>query len=290
MTIAKYIDYLKFEKRYSSHTIVAYHNDINTFELFCDLGYEESVINANHNMIRDWFSSMMDEGISAKSIRRKASALSGYYNYCIKSGELSISPIDKVPLPKVIKRLPQFVEEKSMFTLLNESHFEDDFCGVRDYTIISLFYHTGIRLSELIGLKDSDIDFSKKVLKVTGKRNKQRIIPFSSELNETVSKYLSYRTSNVDGGFLFVTSKMEKIYPNLVYRVVNKYLSSVTTLTQKSPHVIRHTFATHLLNNGAELNAIKELLGHTNLSATQVYTHNSMEKIKSIYKQAHPRA
>jgi len=204
--------------------------------------------------------------------------------------ELLISPMDKVPLPKVTKRLPQFVEEKSMALLLNFDQFKDGPESIRDYTIISLFYHTGIRLSELIGLKVSDIDFPKKVLKVTGKRNKQRIIPFSLELFETVSKYLSYRSYEVDGGYLFGTSKMKKMYPNLVYRVVNKYLSTVTTLTQKSPHVIRHTFATHLLNNGADLNAIKELLGHTNLSATQVYTHNSMEKIKSIYKQAHPRA
>lgn len=290
MSIEEYIKYLKFEKRYSNHTLLAYQNDLESFELFCDFRYHIEIKQATHQIIRDWFSSLMDDNVNAKSIRRKASALNGYFKYIIRSGDVIISPMDKVPLPKIIKRLPQFVEEKNMLNLLEADYFEDNEQGVRDFTIISIFYHTGIRLSELINLKESDIDFSKKVLKVTGKRNKQRIIPFSDELLETVLKYITYRGVEVDGGYLFGTNKMKKMYPNLLYRVVNKYLSSVTTLTQRSPHVIRHTFATHLLNNGAELNAIKELLGHANLSATQVYTHNSMEKIKSIYKQAHPRA
>jgi len=197
--------------------------------------------------------------------------------------------MDLVPLPKLKKNLPKFVDEKSLNVLLNELEFPNNYEGKRDKLIMDLFYQTGIRQSELIELTINDVDFSQQQIKVLGKRNKERIIPISSELNETINEFVTYRkTDSVLN--LIVTVSGKKIYPKLVYKIVNKYLSKVTTLSQRSPHVLRHSFATHMLNNGAELNSIKELLGHVNLSATQVYTHNSMEKIKTIYKQAHPRA
>jgi integrase/recombinase XerC len=197
--------------------------------------------------------------------------------------------VDKVPLPKVPKKLPVFVEENTMNFLFDSSFFTSDEIGVRDKAVILLIYHTGMRLSELISVKLSGLDFVKNTVKVLGKRNKERILPFSFEINETLKLYLSYREV-LRGDYLFVTPKGEKMYPKLVYRIVHNYLSKVSSLNKTSPHVLRHTFATHLLNNGADLNSIKELLGHANLSATQIYTHNSLEKIKSIYKQAHPRA
>jgi integrase/recombinase XerC len=205
------------------------------------------------------------------------------------NGLLEKSPMDLVPLPKLKKNLPKFVDQKSLDVLLNELEFPDNYEGKRDKLIIDLFYQTGIRQSELIELNVNDIDFGQQQIKVLGKRNKERIIPISNSLIETIKEFITYRkTDSVEN--LMLTAVGQKLYPKLVYKIVNKYLSKVTTLSQRSPHVLRHSFATHMLNNGAELNSIKELLGHINLSATQVYTHNSMEKIKTIYKQAHPRA
>jgi integrase/recombinase XerC len=205
------------------------------------------------------------------------------------NGFLKKSPMDLVPLPRLKKNLPKFVEEKSLDILLNDLEFPNNYEGKRDKLIIDLFYQTGIRQSELIELTINDVDFSKQQIKVLGKRKKERIVPISINLIETINKFITYRKAgSVDN--LILTVGGNKLYPKLVYKIVNKYLSKVTTLSQRSPHVLRHSFATHMLNNGAELNSIKELLGHVSLSATQVYTHNSMEKIKTIYKQAHPRA
>jgi integrase/recombinase XerC len=232
---------------------------------------------------------MMEEGYEPSSVHRKSSTLKSFFKFLMVNGFLEKSPMDLVPLPKRKKNLPKFIDQKSLDVLLNELEFPNNYEGKRDKLIIDLFYQTGIRQSELIELKVSDVDFSQQQIKVLGKRNKERIIPISSSLIETIKEFMTYRKTDYVVN-LILTTVGKKLYPKLVYKIVNKYLSKVTTLSQRSPHVLRHSFATHMLNNGAELNSIKELLGHVNLSATQVYTHNSMEKIKIIYKQAHPRA
>ncbi|MEY5041458.1 MAG: hypothetical protein RLZZ414_1006 [Bacteroidota bacterium] len=289
MYIDDFVKYLSLEKRFSLHTVQAYKNDLLEFENFISQNFQVQVVDSNHTFIRSWIVSLMENGISPRSVRRKISVLSGFYKYLILRNILSVSPVDKVPLPKVPKKLPVFVEESNMDFLFDSSFFAEDEIGIRDKAVVLLIYHTGIRLSELISIRLSGLDLVKNTVKVLGKRNKERILPFSEELNETLKLYLSYRKiSEIE--YLFVTPKGEKMYPKLVYRIVNNYLSQVSSLNKTSPHVLRHTFATHLLNNGADLNSIKELLGHANLSATQIYTHNSLEKIKSIYKQAHPRA
>lgn len=289
MYIGEFINYLSLEKRFSAHTIKAYQNDLMTFEVFLIDEFQISLSEANHTHIRSWVVSLMGDSILPRSIRRKISVLSGFYKYLILRQVVENSPVDKVPLPKVSKKLPVFVEEKAMNFLFDTNFFQNNEIGLRDKSILLLFYHSGLRLSELISIRIADVDFVKNSVKVLGKRNKERILPFSLEINETLKLYLSYRNL-VGNDYLFVTPKGEKMYPKLVYRLVNNYLSKVSCVNKISPHVLRHSFATHLLNNGADLNSIKELLGHANLSATQVYTHNSMEKIKSIYKQAHPRA
>lgn len=289
MYIDDFVRYLSLEKRFSLHTLQAYKNDLLEFESFISQNFQVALIDVSHNFIRSWVVALMENAISPRSVRRKISTLSGFYKYLIIRNVLSFSPVDKVPLPKVPKKLPVFVEENTMNFLFDSSFFTSDEIGVRDKAVILLIYHTGMRLSELISVKLSGLDFVKNTVKVLGKRNKERILPFSFEINETLKLYLSYREV-LGGDYLFVTPKGEKMYPKLVYRIVHNYLSKVSSLNKTSPHVLRHTFATHLLNNGADLNSIKELLGHANLSATQIYTHNSLEKIKSIYKQAHPRA
>lgn len=289
MYIDDFVRYLSLEKRFSLHTVQAYKNDLLEFESFISQNFQVALIDVSHNFIRSWVVALMENAISPRSVRRKISTLSGFYKYLIIRNVLSSSPVDKVPLPKVPKKLPVFVEENTMNFLFDSSFFTSDEIGVRDKAVILLIYHTGMRLSELISVKLSGLDFVKNTVKVLGKRNKERILPFSFEINETLKLYLSYREV-LGGDYLFVTPKGEKMYPKLVYRIVHNYLSKVSSLNKTSPHVLRHTFATHLLNNGADLNSIKELLGHANLSATQIYTHNSLEKIKSIYKQAHPRA
>ena len=289
MYIDDFVKYLSLEKRFSLHTVQAYKNDLLEFENFISQNFQVQVVDSNHTFIRSWIVSLMENGISPRSVRRKISVLSGFYKHLILRNILSVSPVDKVPLPKVPKKLPVFVEESNMDFLFDSSFFAEDEIGIRDKAVVLLIYHTGIRLSELISIRLSGLDLVKNTVKVLGKRNKERILPFSEELNETLKLYLSYRKIS-ESEYLFVTPKGEKMYPKLVYRIVNNYLSQVSSLNKTSPHVLRHTFATHLLNNGADLNSIKELLGHANLSATQIYTHNSLEKIKSIYKQAHPRA
>lgn len=288
MSVENFLTYIAKEKRYSDHTTVSYKRDLTDFHKFCleEFGFEIEEVNSK--IIRAWFASLIEQGKSPRTVRRKSSALRSYYKYLIFNRVIKDSPMEGVPLPKLAKKLPQFVEEKSMNSLLDDFEFEESYTGALERLIIEMFYHTGMRLSELVELKISDINRSELTLKVLGKRNKERIIPYSKELDETLSQFLAYRKSG--GNILFLLESGKKVYSKFVYRVVNKYLNNVTTLDKKSPHVLRHTFATHMLNNGAELNAIKELLGHVNLSATEVYTHNSLDKIKSVYKQAHPRA
>jgi integrase/recombinase XerC len=235
----------------------------------------------------------METGHSSRTTNRKISALKTYFRYLLKEGVITINPVTKVLTPKSVKKLPVFVKEPQMDHLLDDIEFGDDYGGFRNRVIIETFYNTGARLSELINLKVADVNLSQQVLKVLGKRNKERIIPLSQRFSGLLEQYMHVRDTSFHGaanGWLFLTDKGNKLYPRLVYRVVRHFLSLVTTSDKKSPHVLRHTFATHMLNQGADLNAIKELLGHANLSATEVYTHNTFEKLKSVYKQAHPRA
>lgn len=291
-----FLKYLQFEKRFSANTIKSYKNDLDQFADFVVANLEDNMelLRIDEKVVRAWIVSLMEKKFSSTSINRKISSLKTFYKFLLREGHIKSNPMDKVVSPKVAKKLPTFVEEKQLINLLDDYSFGDDFTGIRNKTIIEMFYNTGIRLSELIGLNDNSLDFNNSSVKVLGKRNKERIIPLNPSFIKSLRKYIELRnsefTSKNEKNYLFVTDKGNKLYEKFVYRIVNRYLNLVTTIEKKSPHVLRHTFATHLLNRGADLNSIKELLGHANLAATQVYTHNTFEKLKSIYKQAHPRA
>lgn len=289
-----FLKYLRFEKRCSNHTVVAYKKDLDQFEeyLFNMIG-DFNVLKVSNKQIRSWVALLMDQGMAPKTVVRKVTTLKSFYKYLLRQELIDLSPVDAIPVPKIPKRLPFFVDEKSLHSLLDNRYFKDDFEGIRDKLILSLFYGTGIRLSELINLKDKDLYLEEYLIRVIGKNNKERIIPYPRSMNKLINEYLQVRLetfSEQTSVRFFQTSKGKSLYEKLVYRVVKKNLSLVTTLEKKSPHVLRHTYATHLLNRGADLNAVKELLGHSNLAATQVYTHTTTEKLQSIYKQAHPRA
>ncbi len=290
--IKRFTDYLKFEKRFSVHTVTAYSHDLEQFSVYLKSVYSiEKIDEVSHPLVRSWIVSLMEAGTGARSVNRKITSLKTFYRFLLREKEVKQNPMLKVQAPKTSKRLPEFVEQQKMDHLLDDTAFGDDFEGKRNKLIIGVFYATGMRLSELIGLEQGSIDMGRKTLKVLGKRNKERIIPFNDELAAELESYMAEKDCLFPGSpMLFVDKKGKKIYQKLVYRVVNSYLSLITTSDKKSPHVLRHTFATHMLNNGADLNAIKELLGHANLSATQVYTHNTVEKLKNVYKQAHPKA
>ena len=288
MLIDEFLSHLAKEKRYAYHTIVSYKRDLLDFHAYCKETCDYTIDEAVSKMVRSWFSFLMENNYAPRSVRRKSSSLKSYYKFLLTKGALESSPMVGVPLPKVNKKLPEFVEEKSMVSLFSELSFEKSYLGVMERLILELFYDTGMRLSELLDLKVQAVDLNRKQLKVLGKRNKERIIPFSFALGETISRFMAYRRS--ESPFVFVLENGKRVYTKMVYRIVNKHLNKVTTIQKKSPHILRHTFATHMLDHGAELNAIKELLGHSSLAATQVYTHSSLEKIKSVYKQAHPRA
>jgi len=289
-----FLQYLQTEKRYSIHTVRSYSNDLNQFYSFLSsLGLpDDSVVVTSHD-IRAWIVSLMENKYSTTSVHRKISCLRVFYRYLRKEGIMKSDPLEKVVLPKRKRTLPVFIEEEALSRLLDDFSFGDDFAGIRNRTIIELLYLTGMRRSELIGLKDNDLDLSEGSLKVTGKRNKQRIIPIVMPFIKRLNEYIRVRNENVGtvkNGWFFITDKGNKLYDKYVYNTVSSYLAMVTTIEKKSPHILRHTFATHMLNRGADLNSIKELLGHANLSATQIYTHNTFEKLKKVYKQAHPRA
>jgi integrase/recombinase XerC len=291
--LGDFLQYIQYVKHYSPHTVHAYRKDLEQFFHYCSVvtGTEESSI--DHHIIRGWIAEMMESGISARSAKRKVSALKSYFRYLSKEGFIADNPVTRVLTPKSGKKLPVFVNESQMNVLLDEVSFGDDFGGLRNRMIIETFYNTGARRSELINLRVSDVDLKQQQIKVLGKRNKERIIPLDRNFCESLEKYLIARDSEYPGNkadWLFLTHAGNKVYPRMLYRIVTRFLSLVTTADKKSPHVLRHTFATHLLNQGADLGAIKELLGHANLSATEVYTHNTFEKLKSVYKQAHPRA
>ena len=289
-----FLKYLQFEKRFSINTIKSYENDFYQFSKFIESNYKDCLIHqADEKMIRAWVVDLMEKDFSTLSVNRKISTLKTFYKFLLRENNIQSNPMDKVISPKASKKLPVFVEEKQINKLLDDYSFGDDFAGFRNKTIVEMFYNTGMRLSELINIKNTDVNLDNNNIKVLGKRNKERILPLNLSFADSIKKYIHIRDrefSNLQHDYYFVTDKGNKLYEKFVYRIVNKYLNFVTTIEKKSPHILRHTFATHMLNHGADLNAIKELLGHANLSATQVYTHNTFEKLKSIYKQAHPRA
>ena len=290
--VVGFCDYLAHQKRYSKHTITAYQKDLEQFQQFLEKEYEITQTDQVTSLIiRSWIVQLIEEGINTRSINRKLSSLKSFFKYLLKNDIVKTNPLLKVTAPKTATRLPVFVGENEMNNLFENISFNDDFEGLRDQLILDLFYASGIRLSELVELKVNSLDQHNNTIKVIGKRNKERIIPLAKRMTILLKQYLLLREKiETDNNYIFLTKKGKKIYPKLVYRIVNYYLSMVTTVTKKSPHVLRHTFATHMLNNGADLNSIKELLGHANLSATQVYTHNTIEKLKNIHKQAHPKA
>jgi len=290
-----FLRYLKVEKHYSPNTICSYRNDLEQFFTFMsDQDSTVGVTDVTMQDVRQWIAGMIDNGISPASVHRKISSLRVFYRYLRKEGITVHDPLEKIILPKRKKRLPVFVDEGAMDKLLDDYDFGSDFSGVRNKTIIEMLYFTGMRRAEMISLKNMDVDLESGNVKVTGKRNKQRIIPLVDSFTGRLRDYLKIRdqqTGQAGGeGWFFVSDRGNKLYDKFVYNIVRRYLTMVTTIEKRSPHILRHTFATHMLNHGADLNSIKELLGHSNLSATQIYTHNTFEKLRSIYKQAHPRA
>jgi len=289
-----FLQYLQIERRYSPLTVRSYIDDLDQFHKYlASEDIEASADSVTSHDIRLWIVELMEKGYSPGSIHRKISSLRGYFRYLRKQGIVRTDPLEKVILPKVRKSLPIFVEEKSINNLFDNYDFGNDFRGVRNRTVIEMLYMTGMRRAELTGLRDADVDLADATLKVTGKRNKQRIIPLLPSFIPFLERYKKIRDDEFPGGpgdWFFVGNKGNKMYDKYVYNIVRRYLAMVTTIEKKSPHILRHTFATHMLNRGADLNSIKEFLGHANLSATQIYTHNSFEKLKEIYTRAHPRA
>jgi len=293
MLTDSFLDYLRYERNYSEKTVLAYGEDISQLKEFAqdEIG-EFNPIEVKPELIREWIVSLMDKGYTSTSVNRKLSSLRSFYKFLLKRGEVVVDPLRKITGPKNKKTLPSFLKENEMNKLLDETDFGEGFKGCRDRLIIEMFYATGMRLSELIGLDDVDVDFLASLLKVTGKRNKQRLIPFGEELKEEMRKYVDIRNEQIQkvSDAFFVKENGERLYRNLVYNLVKRNLSKVVTLKKRSPHVLRHTFATTMLNNEAELGAVKELLGHSSLATTEIYTHTTFEELKKVYKQAHPRA
>jgi len=274
------------------HTVKAYKADLVLLGDYLDEVYTTTIEKANHSMIRSWLVNEINRGNSPRTVNRKITTLKTFFKYAVKEGAVKVNPTLRLSSTKTSKSIPSFVTVDEMNNLLDNTKFSDDYTGIRNKLIVEIFYSTGIRLSELINIKLKDIDFAKKQLKVLGKRNKERIIPLTKELNISLEKFLEIRNSMSarHPSYLLLTDKGRKLNPTLVYKTMNDLISSVTSLKKTSPHVLRHTFATHMLNNGADLNVIKELLGHASLSATEVYTHNSIEKLKKVFSNAHPRA
>lgn len=295
--INDFLDYLTHERAYSPHTVTSYGNDLREFDAYLEnIENTLDLTRADSDLVRGWAMKLMSSGTKATSVNRKLSSLRTFYKYLLKKGVIKVSPVQNVNGPKKAKPLPQFVREADMDRLLGNLSAQATWQEVRDKVIIQLFYETGVRLSELVGLDDGDIDFGRMAIKVTGKRNKQRIIPLGQGMADSLKKYMEMRNENgqypiMDSRFpLFVTDKGNRVYPEWVYKLVRRELSQVVTLKKRSPHVLRHTFATAMLNGNAELEAVKELLGHESVSTTQIYTHTTFEELKKAYKQAHPRA
>ena len=289
--IQNFLDYLQFEKRYSSHTIVAYRTDLLQFKDYVAEQYELDLFEVEGMIVRSWMMSLIENACSKRSLNRKLSSLRQFYKYSVRNNLVQVDPIVKISSLKVNKSIPSFLTKVEMERLLDYKEYPPTFEGERDKMILEMFYSTGIRLSELINIKLTDIDYDAKQLKVFGKRSKERIIPLLNNHLESLKLYVqNYRIKEISTcANLFISKSGNVLYPKLVYRIVNSYLSEVTGVKQKSPHTLRHAFATHMLNDGADLNAIKEILGHSSLTSTQIYTRSSVERLKQIYKQAHPR-
>ena len=288
--IQDFIYYLKFEKRYSKHTNNAYKTDLNQFKNYLLTTYEESIENASGEMIRSWMMYLISASYSKRTLNRKLSSLRQFYKYLLRGNILLSDPMLRITSLKIDKKIPSFISRQEMEYLLDQVTYPDDYLGRRDKEIIEMFYNTGIRLSELIGLKIQDIDFSQSQLKVFGKRSKERIIPLLPSHSNSLKEYIRLKTKKFkESNYLFTTNSGDILYAKFVYRLVNSYLQGVTSVLKKSPHVIRHAFATHMINAGADLNAVKEILGHASLTSTQIYTHSSAKHLKVIYNQAHPR-
>ncbi len=289
-----FLSYLRYERNYSELTIRSYRTDICELQRFGQerLGDDFLPSDVNAELIREWITSLMERGFVATTINRKLSSLRTYFKYLLRKGEIKTDPLQKITGPKKKKPLPIFLRESEMDRLLDEMEFEENFEGCRDRMIIELFYATGIRLSELVALNDEDVDFSGLLIKVTGKRNKQRLIPISGELSRSMREYVDMRNEAVPmhSDAFFVRKNGKRLYKGIVESLVKRNLSKVVTIKKRSPHVLRHTFATVMLNHGADLGAIKELLGHESLATTEVYTHTTFEELKKVYNQAHPRA
>ena len=286
-------DYLKLEKNYSQHTVLAYLKDIGFFQDFIKINFEsENLEEVNYSLIRSWIVSMVDNDISNTSVNRKIQALKSYYKFLLKIKQINASPLLKHKSLKTPKTLQVPFSEKELDNVLNNITFSTDFDGIRDKLIIEMFYSTGIRRAELINLKLHNVDVEQKIIKVLGKRDKERILPLLPVLSQNIKTYLSERShlqTIGDNEYFFLLSKGIKLNESFVYRLINNYFGLVSEKTKKSPHILRHTFATHLLNKGADLNSVKELLGHSSLASTQVYTHSSLAELKKVYENAHPR-
>ena len=292
--IRSFFKYLEFEKRYSQHTLTSYRNDLTQFENFLKSDSASfSPKDADYQQIRNWLIKMVQSGLSPSTVNRKIASLRAYYKYCLRNNLIKDDPSSRVKMLKTGKSLPVFAKEAELTKVLDQMIYEDGFKGFRDQLVMEFLYSTGTRLSELINLKESSIDIFQGQVKVLGKRNKERIIPAPKSLMPLVSKYIIQKKKEFPDNyspFLIVNNNGGQSYPMLIYRIVNSALRSVASLEKQSPHVLRHTFATHLLNKGAELNAVKELLGHSSLAATQVYTHNTIERLKEVFDQSHPKA
>ncbi len=293
-SIQSFLAYLKYEKRYSPHTLTSYQTDLIDFIDYLAIQFGVvSLKEVNHNFIRSWLAQQKEKGLTAKSINRKISSLRSFFKYHLSMGEIAATPMVNIISPKISKRLPVFVKEGDARKLIEAvSQSADTWKTLNTKMLITIFYATGMRLSELINLRERQIDFSRSQIKVLGKGNKERIIPVSSGVIENIRSYQELKKERFEKAddFILITEKGKKLYPKYAYLLVNQVLGEATTLEKKSPHVLRHSFATHLMNNGADLNAVKELLGHTSLAATQIYTHTTVEKLKDVYKKAHPKA
>ena len=292
--IQTFLENLQFQKRYSSHTIISYKNDLTNFFEFLDIQYPNtSISQINAIFIRTWLAGLKEKEMESKTINRKISALKPFFNFLLKQGLLPNSPMSTIFSIKIKKRLTQFVSEKDMGTLFNDVEFSEDWNGKTNSLIFHLLYNTGIRQAELLNLTENNIDTGNKNIKVLGKGNKERILPISTLLMQQLQQYISAKRIELldaDREVLLVNQKGKKLYPKYIYNVVSKHLALVTTIDKKSPHVMRHTFATHLISSGADINAVKELLGHSSLAATQIYMHNTIERLKNVHNKSHPKA